>query len=417
MSTSTVSFSFNMNPVVYSGPGTIAKLLTVISSIFPGSVPCRRILIVRGGDSLRKSRHWRKVIDILTDAHIEIVEQEITCEPSVELIDGAVEDYRDTGIDLVLAIGGGSVLDAGKALAAMLCSEGSVIDYLEGVGSKKPSGQRLPLIAVPTTAGTGSEATMNAVISQVGHNGFKKSLRHQRYIPDVAILDAELSLSCPLPITAACGLDAFTQLFEAYTSIKASAINDALARSGLEHAAASLPICAGGEPDNIEARQSMLYASYLSGVCLANSGLGVVHGLAGVIGGFCDIPHGLVCGRLLYPCLEKNIQLMQKNPDNYEIALKKYAEVGCILEKAAEGTVYACCREHSREGDNNIQQNLDFLLEYIQHWKNDFALPRLSEYGLVSSDYQRIADAASVKNNPVNLEYDDFIEILINQDT
>lgn len=414
MSTST--FSFHMNPVVYSGPGSIAELPAIISSLFFGSESCRRILIVRGGDSLRKSGHWTSILCILSQAHIEIVEQEITCEPSVELIDGAVEDYRDTGIDLVLAIGGGSVLDAGKALAAMLCSGGSIIDYLEGVGSRKPSGKRLPLIAVPTTAGTGSEASMNAVISRVGHNGFKKSLRHQRFIPDAAILDAELSLSCPLPVTAACGMDAFTQLFEAYTSVKASAINDALARSGLEHVAAALPICAGGEPDNIEARQAMLYGSYLSGVCLANSGLGVVHGLAGVIGGYYDIPHGLVCGRLLFPCLEKNIQLMLRNPDENETALKKYAEVGCILKKAADGTVYACCREQSSEGDTDIRKNLDYLLEYIQHWVHDFELPKLSEYGLCSTDYARIADAASEKNSPVKLEHEDFLEILINQE-
>ncbi len=191
--------------------------------------------------------------------------------PVVGLVDEVVSRHRRDTPDWVLAIGGGSAVDAGKAISAMLPQSGSVKDFLEGREVRKHDGRKLPFIAVPTSSGTGSEATKNAVLSEVGENGFKSSLRHDNFMPDIAVIDPELMRSCPPGVTAACGLDALTQLLESWVSSKASPITDALALSGLEHVAAGfLRACEDGEND-LEARGHMAYAALLSGLTLAKS--------------------------------------------------------------------------------------------------------------------------------------------------
>ena len=191
----------------------------------------------------------------------------------------------DRGIDVVLSTGGGSVIDAGKAVSAMLRVEGSVAEYLEDVGTRKHPGTKVPFVAVPTTAGTGCEATRNAVLSRVGPDGFKKSLRHDNFLPDAAVVDPVLTLSCPPDITAACGLDALTQLLESFVSTKASVLTDVLALSGLEHIGNSLvPACTNSGQD-IDMRANLSYAALMSGITLTSAGLGTVHGFASSIGG------------------------------------------------------------------------------------------------------------------------------------
>ena len=184
-------------------------------------------------------------------------------------------------------------MDAGKSISAMLTKTESIKEYLEGIGTKKHDGKKMPFVAVPTTSGTGSEATKNAVISEIGGRGFKKSLRHDNFVPDSVVIDPRLMISCPQNVTAASGMDVFSQLIEGYLSTNSSPMTDALALSGLRYIKEGL-LKSYETGDDIDARGKVAYASYLSGVVLANAGLGTVHGFASPIGGYFDIPHGVV---------------------------------------------------------------------------------------------------------------------------
>jgi alcohol dehydrogenase class IV len=319
----------------------------------------------------------------------------VASEPSPALIDDTVKRYRDAAIDVVAAIGGGSVIDAGKAISAMLCIAGSVKDYLEVVGAKEHPGTKTPFIAVPTTSGTGSEATKNAVISEIGTNGFKRSLRHDNLAPDIAIVDPELTLKCPPYITAAAGMDCFTQLTEAFLSVRSNEYTDALALEGIRsvHRSLARSFTAG---DDIEARSDMSFAALTSGICLANAGLGAVHGIAGVTGGMFDIPHGVTCGTLMAVANEINIREMRKtNPKNP--ALKKYAALGKMISgiQGKDDDYYA-----------------DNFIEYLHDMTEKLSLPRLSRYGITSPDIPVISRLTDVKNNPVRLTEENIAEII-----
>jgi alcohol dehydrogenase class IV len=294
----------------------------------------------------------------------------------------------------VAAVGGGSVIDVGKAVAAMLVQAGSVEDYLEGVGTKPFDGRRLSFIAVPTTAGTGSEAAKNAVIGRVGPAGFKRSLRHDGLMPDAAVVDPELHRSCPPSLTAACGMDAVTQLLEAAIGLKANPLTDALAESGLAAAGRALP-AAWRDGEDPEARSRMAYAAYLSGVALTNAGLGVVHGFASSVGGRFPIPHGALCGTLLEPCLRRTIERLKEAGDVR--ALARIARAGRHLT-GSEG--------------RDLGADLDALLGLVGEWARTFRLPRLGEFGMMEADIPAIAAATGCKDNPVVLSLHDLEEIL-----
>lgn len=389
------SFVFANTPKVVFGAGTFGKLDDIISQYG------EKVLIVTGGSSLRAAGQYEELCDRLRKRSMQVFDVAVKGEPSPALIDEAVERHRHKQIDAVLSIGGGSVLDAGKAISAMLLQDDSVMAYLEGVGKgKKHTGTKVPFIAVPTTSGTGSEATKNAVLSQIGEKGFKKSLRHDRFVPDIAVLDPMLTISCPPDVTAASGLDAFTQLLGAYVSVQASPMTDAVALSGLHYIKECLiPVCTT-EADNVNARAGMAYASLMSGIALANAGLGIVHGLASPIGGYFDIPHGVVCGTLVGEAVKMNIGLLRQEGLGENPYLKKYAKVGAMVAGTDENDVERCCEQ---------------LIAAVEEWIKVLKIPRLGKYGISKHDLDKIVEAAGNKNNPVQLEKEQIKQLLLNR--
>ena len=384
-------FEFYRCPRVVFGPGSISELGTTASRF--GS----RALVVTGTSSLDRSGNWDKIARSLAESSIMFSRFTVNGEPSPEIVDGAVLEFKDRAIDGVIAIGGGSVMDCAKAIAAMLPLGEPVTPYVEGVGCKNHPGGCLPLIAVPTTAGTGSEATKNAVLSRVGKEGFKKSLRHDSFTPVCALLDPELTLACPSPVTAACGMDAFTQLLESYVSLQGSPITDALSLSGIEHLSPALLPAATERGDNIGFRSSLLYAAFLSGVTLANAGLGIIHGLAGPIGALVSMPHGMVCATLLCESCRVNILRVREQGGKEDAMQAKYARAGRIL---------------SGNPSADDDQACDLLLEKLEEWTEKLRIPRLGDYGVRESDLDLLVAQAGQKANPVLLEAGDVKAIL-----
>ncbi|HEY3404496.1 MAG TPA: iron-containing alcohol dehydrogenase, partial [Ohtaekwangia sp.] len=374
------AFSLAATPALHFGTGKISLLPSLVKSFGP------RIALVTGARSFMSSSHGHRVLETLRTNQLIITHCSIDKEPTPLMIDSAVADLAQNKPDVVVAIGGGSVLDAGKAIAAMIPLRESVKDYLEGVGTKKHSGIKIPFIAIPTTSGTGSEATKNAVLSEIGEQGFKKSLRHDKFVPDVAILDPELTLSCSPETTAASGMDAFTQLLESYLSTAANPVTDALALEGLSRIAVSLP-AAYNNGNDLEARTNMAFASYLSGITLANAGLGAVHGFASSVGGYFDIPHGVICSTLMAPANEVTIRnLRSMRADN--AALHKYARVGKLF---------------SRGNNKSDDYYIDSLIALIKKWTAEMNIPKLSQFGVNSSHIEKIVHVTDSKNNPVAL--------------
>lgn len=376
-------FSFAPVPHISFGAGQRQQLPAMINRFG------NKVLLVTGRRSFDESARCQDLLAAL-DKEFELCRQKVSGEPSPELVDEAVARHRLFNPDCVIAIGGGSVIDAAKAMAGLLPSGDSVMEYLEGVGRGKPyQGPGTPLIALPTTAGTGSETSKNAVLSITGSDGFKKSFRHDRLIARHVILDPELTLDCPANVTAACGMDALTQLLESYVSLKASPMTDALAVSGLKKVANSL-IKAVEQGDHIQARAEMLYASSMSGLTLANAGLGSVHGLASPLGAFFPIPHGEACGAMLFEATQTNIRALLKRKPG-DAALSKYAAAGRIM---------------CGDSEMNDERAREALLGLLEEWTRRLKMPRLSKYQVTEEDIPRIianASSGSMATNPVKL--------------
>lgn len=386
-------FQFAHCPSLYFGAGKLALLDSILAAR-----GFKNLAVITGSASLRTGERWKGLRALFTAADRELSAFSLSGEPSPEFVDDAVAELRERPPHVVIAIGGGSVLDAGKAISAMLMEEAPVSEFLEGVGTKKPSGRKVPLIGVPTTAGTGSEATKNAVLSSIGGNGFKKSLRHDNYVPDIAILDPELALSCPAEVTAACGLDAVTQLIEAFVSVHASPLSDALARSGLSAAGRAFRRAVDGGATDVDARGEMAYAAYLSGICLANAGLGVVHGIASPLGGHHRISHGVVCGTLIAEATRMTISHLEAA--RMTSPLEKYAEAGMLLCGKDAGTVEANCDE---------------LVSLLSSWTEGYGIRRLGSYGLEEDDLRRVAVESDSKSAPVALSQEEIYNLLLSR--
>ena len=392
-----LTFNFTSIPHIFFGARKLNELYNIIPKFG------RNVLYVIGGKSLKESGKWDEIVNMMEKKSINISIISVYGEPTPTLIDETVVMYKNKNIDLVVGIGGGSVTDAGKAISAMIPKEDSILNYLEGVGNKIHDGKKIPYIAVPTTSGTGSEATKNAVISEVGSEGFKKSLRHDNLVPNYAIIDPELVLSSPSSVSAACGMDAFTQLIEAYVSPRASPITDVLAFTGMRYVKdAIIPVCSTHALD-IGVRSAMAYGSLMSGIALANAGLGIIHGLASSLGGLFEIPHGVVCGTLLAESTKMNITQLQKIGDAGKKGLLKYAMVGALLV--------------GKEGYENVDVSYycSILIDTLEKWTNDLNIDRLGKYGITIKEVDKIVEKARMKNNPVQLKRENIMEIVQNR--
>ncbi len=387
-------FSIARLPRIEFGVGAIRKLPGLIAEYG------HRVLLVTGRHSFLNSPHWSNLLTALQDARIDWQQMPVNDEPSPELVDQAVRQFHSAKIAVVVGIGGGSALDAAKAIAGLLPSGASVMDYLEGVGPEKPyHGPAIPFIAVPTTAGAGSEATKNAVLSVRGPDGFKKSFRHDRLVAEYAILDPDLLATCPPVQIAANAMDALTQLLESYVSSKANPFTDALAESGLHAVREGLFAWYAGGETAAAGRAHMAYAAWLSGVCLAQAGLGSVHGLASPLGAFFPIPHGVVCGTLVSAATRVNLNALRtRDPGNP--AGRKYAQASVILNQ----------RHFS-----DTEEAHTALLLLLDDWTERLALPRLSVYGIEENHFAPIVAhcrSGSMKTNPVLLSDAEVIDIL-----
>lgn len=312
----------------------------------------------------------------------------IAKEPTIDDIRQAVALARAERCDVVVAVGGGSALDAGKAIAALLTNEGDPLRYLEVVGEGQPlQHPAAPIIAIPTTAGTGSEVTRNAVLASPEHR-VKASLRSPFMLPRLAIVDPELTLGLPPQLTASTGLDAFTQLLEPYVSSRATPLTDPLCLDGLRRAARALP-CAFQHGDDLDARTGMCLASLYGGLALANAGLGAVHGFAAPIGGMFDAPHGAVCAALLPHAIDINIAALRTRAPNSE-ALRRYESLSGVLG-SPPGAFAAR------------------LYEQMQ-------IPPLRAYGITAGHIpelcEKAARASSMKANPIVLTTEELHELL-----
>lgn len=378
-----ISFEFATANRIVFGAGRLNELNRLLEQ------DAKRILFVCG----RSSDAIPRIRDILSSLSIPFSEFQIHGEPTVEVVRDGMNAARDC--DLVIGLGSGSVLDTGKAIAALVTNPGDMFDYLEVVGrGQSLVNASLPYIAIPTTAGTGAEVTRNAVLESTTH-GAKISLRSPLMLPRIALIDPELTYTLPPEITATSGLDALAQLIEPFVSIKANPVTDAICREGVRHAARSLWRAYENGTDR-EAREGMSLASLFGGLALANAALGAVHGFAGPLGGMLHAPHGALCARFLPLVMEANIKALEaRQPDHP--ALARYEEIAKILT----GDKNAIAIDGSKWADELV---------------NKLKIPRLSVYGMRPEDFpeavRKTQQANSFRGNPVLLDKSELTAIL-----
>ncbi|GAP14762.1 alcohol dehydrogenase, class IV [Longilinea arvoryzae] len=380
-----MNFDFATANRILFGNGKVHEVARIVASYG------RQTLLIHG-------RHAAGVETLRSDlesAGVNVVDYISSGEPDVPSIERGVQSAREKQIEVVIAIGGGSVLDTGKAVAALVANDRPILDYLEVVGQGLPLIKPvLPVIAIPTTAGTGSEVSRNAVIS-VPEKRVKVSLRSPAMLPKVAVVDPQLTLSLPPVITANSGLDALTQVLEPYVSRKANPMTDLFCKEGLQLAARSLR-AAYEHGDDLTAREGMSWASLLGGLALANAGLGAVHGFAGPLGGLYDAPHGALCAALLAPVMRVNSEtFLRTQPDHPAVA--RYADIACFLT-------------------GNPAARIEDGIQWLEDLTQALNIARLRAFGISPRDFQLIIEKASVsssmKGNPIELSSSELLRIL-----
>jgi alcohol dehydrogenase class IV len=377
------AFEFATAGRIVFGAGRAAELPGLLAGL--GS----RVLVCTGADP---ERHAGLLASLELPAEVFPVKG----EPTIEEAQTATAAAREHGADVVAAIGGGSVIDLGKAVAMLLGNGGNPLDYLEVVGAgQKITKPAAPCVAVPTTAGTGAEVTANAVLASPGHR-LKASLRSPLMIPRVALVDPRLTLSCPPPVTAASGLDALTQCLEPFVSIRANPVTDGLAAEGLRRAASGLR-AAYADGGDLGARADMATCSLLGGLALANAKLGAVHGLAGVIGGTAAVPHGVACAALLAPVIETNVRAL-RSVDRGDPVLDRYMTAAQLLTGRPTASI-------------------EFGVAWIRETIALFGMPGLAAFGIGPQDADDIAAKAAVSSsmqgNPIALSHGELHAIVL----
>lgn len=376
-------FSFFSPQAIHFGRGQSQKT-AVLAATFGTSV-----LLVHGANVGRAQ--W--LIDACHAAGLTIERVSCANEPSLPDIERALRQLNGVLPDIVIGLGGGSVLDFAKALAALIPCKGDPMTYLEVVGDGRPLDHApLPMIALPTTAGTGAEVTKNAVILVPDHS-IKVSLRDPRMVPNVAIVDPSLMQGAPKQVALAAGLDAVTQVIEPYLSIKANPMTDALCHEAISNGLSALRDLV--EYDTPEAWDGMAWVSTCGGLALANAGLGAIHGFAGVIGGETNAPHGEICGALLPAVLESHLR---KAEEHTEVSVRLH----WVLHQI--DTYFA-------KGEKGMG------ITALRSWSRRMGLPGLEGLGLSLADYSKVAEAASkassMSGNPFVLSQHELMEILL----
>jgi len=351
----------------------------------------RNALVVTGKNLNRAN----KLFELLKAEGINITVFSVSGEPTIKVVEQGMAEGRAANCEFVISMGGGSVIDAGKAIAAMLTNEGDLLDYLEVIGRGRALTKgSAPFIAIPTTAGTGSEVTRNAVLASAEQR-VKVSLRSPLMLPALALVDPELAYDLPPAVTASTGLDALTQLIEPFTCNRANPMTDAVCRDGIVRAARSLGV-AFRDGGNAGAREDMAVASVFGGLALANAGLGAAHGFAAPIGGMFPAPHGAVCAALLPQVMAVNLRALRSRSPGGE-TLKRYDEVARLVTGRA-----------SAEADDGVR--------WIAGLVRELRIPGLSAYG-VSSQHTgelvaKAAQASSMKANPIQLTSQELASVL-----
>lgn len=378
-------FEFATATRIIFGTGTIDEVPALARSFG------RRVLLVIGSEQAFVTR----TIDQLRDHDLEVDTFTIEGEPKITTALDGVHRARSIRAEVIVGLGGGSALDTGKAISALLTNPGDPLDYLEVIGRGLAlKNQAAPYIAIPTTAGTGSEVTRNAVLASPDHK-VKVSLRSPLMLPRLAVIDPALTYSLSPSITASTGLDALTQVIEPYTCNAPNPLTDAICREGMMRAARSLQQ-AYHHGDDAQAREDMSIAALFGGLALANAKLGAVHGFAGPIGGLFPAPHGAICARLLPFVIEANIKALRSRVPASPV-LARYDEVARLLT----GTSAAGAED---------------AIGWLHALCTDLNVPPLSHYGISDIDFPLIVEqaqkASSMKGNPIELSALELREIL-----
>ncbi len=372
-----MSFEFATADRIIFGNGTIARMGEIAHGF--GS----KALIVTGSGSVGLD----PVTSLLDRVNISWKIFRVGHEPDILTIQSGIALAQNENCKFLIGFGGGSALDSAKAIAAMLANPGTLMDYLEviGKGQKIPN-RAAPMIAIPTTAGTGTEVTRNAVISSPEHH-VKVSMRSPLMIPTVAIVDPELTYSMPSSVTASTGMDALTQVIEAYVSAKANPLTDAIAEEGIKRGARSL-LAAYMDGQSTTAREDMALTSLFGGLCLANAGLGAVHGFAGPIGGMFNAPHGAICASLLPYVMKYNVRVLQSMVGE-----------GAFLDRFGQVAIWLTGDPDAGVGDG---------VAWIENLARELNIPGLHEIGIEKSDFPEIIEkskmSSSMQKNPVKLD-------------